>query len=93
MVNDKEFRRIQHQLNSLYANRDDRRVEKELNLINSQLHEMINGKKKKQPKLADVIFDLKVIRENLSPMNETILHLYDTYIDELELIYNATQVK
>lgn len=85
----RDFRRIQHQLNSLYANRNDRDVERELNAINSQLYEMVNGKKKDQPRLADVIAALKIERENMSPMNSTVLELYDMYIEELERVLDA----
>lgn len=50
---------------------------------------MVNGKKKDQPRLADVIAALKIERENMSPMNSTVLELYDMYIEELERVLDA----
>lgn len=85
------YRRIQHSLNSLYANQNDRDVEKALNVINSQLYEMVNSKKKNKAKLVDIVEELKVERENMSPMNSTVLDLFDKYIEELEQVLNASK--
>lgn len=89
-MRDKQYLRIHHMLNANFANHNDREIEKALNLINSQLHELINGKKKKQPKLNELVEELKVERENMPPINEKLLSLYDEYINELELILYST---
>lgn len=83
-----EFLRIQHHLNSIYANKN-LEIEKALNRVNADLNHLIHLTKKNQVQLNDYIDEMKLVRENIYPDKEEIMSLYDEYIYELESLARA----
>lgn len=80
-----EFLRIQHHLNSIYANRSFD-TDRALNRVNADINHLIHLSAKKKLELLDYIEEIKLLRENIMPNEDELMSLYDEYIYELELL-------
>lgn len=79
---------IQHKLNSDFVNNDDPAVVRRMNLLNSDLYEIVVLKEKDEP-FEHIVEAIKTDRDNLSPLQTSEIEIIDQLIYELDqLLYS-----
>lgn len=79
---------IQHKLNSDFANNDDPSIVRRMNLLNSDLFEMVALYEKDEP-YSHILDSIKDERDKLSPLQSSEMEIIDTLVYELDqLLYS-----